>query len=457
MDGPTPLEHLKDHITCDESCEVLETVLRGSVRAQILDEAQKSATFEQALGHLRTGMRSHIFRTTSGKLSLDQVARTLDRRTREDGFYVLHEWHHTGHRFTEENTPVLMLDFFAGKGVVPPDPRASLSILLDYYFLHLLALCAMRAWDGTEPNATLERVTRLVGDLQGPQGSGHQFVECAESLLIYAVSQFHPDHQAYLSLIPKIRHIDQVHQLHFARLSTAALAGHLRWGFAVMYKRDLARMREDNMADYPWLMIALQTLMRGYARTHDAGLTGPARDNVVEGILNGLTPDPWAFFDQPPASLSAYQTEHAEFRRLFEQYQESLMEDFARHRPGNETFSPLNFHFSFPHNGMVALVMVALLDGEASDQPLDALLTREVRGEAKTRSPSALAQRLMEYSRSVPEGLDTNGAVLVVHEPRAGLRHYNMTLATIRKTLATPPPLHASAEVAPPQPDPPTS
>ena len=437
LDSLYPLEHLKDRVTCDEACEVLETVLRGSVRAQILDETQKTATFEQALARIRAGMQSHVFQTASGKLTLDQLARTLDRRTREDGFYVLHEWHHTGHRFTEENTPVLMLDFFASKGVVPPDPRTSLSILLDYYFLHLLALCVMRAWDGTNPNTTLERVTGLVGDLQGPQGSGHQFVECAESLLIHAVSQFHPDDEAYLRLVLKVRHLDQSHQLHFARLSTAALAGHLRWGFAVMYKRDLGRMREDNAADYPWLIIALETLMRGYARMHDAGLTGPERDDVVEGILNGLTPDPWAFFDQPPASLSAYQAEHAEFRRLFEQYQEPLMEDFARHLPGKETFSPLNFHFSFPHNGMVALVMLALLDGAASDQPLDALLTREAGGEAKARSPSALAQRLMDYSGSIREGFDAGGAVLVVHEPRAGLRHYNMTMTTIRKHLKT--------------------
>ena len=410
-------------------------MLRGSVRAQILDQTQKTATFKQALGRMRTGLRSHIFRTASGKLTLDDLAHALDRRTREDGFYVLHAWHHSGHRFTEENTPVLMLDFFARKGVVPPDRRTSLSILLDYYFLHLLALCAMRAWDGTDPNATLERVTRLVGDLQGPQGSGHRFVECAESLLIHALSQFHPDDQAYLGLIRKLPHIDESHQLHFARLSTAALAGHLRWGFAVMYKRDLGRMREDNAGDYPWLMIALKTLMRGYARMHDAGVTGPERDDVVEGILNGLTPDPWAFFGKAPASLSAYQTEHTEFRELFEKYQDALMEEFARHRPAKETFSPLSFHFSFPHNGMVALVMVALLDGSPSDQPLDALLTREAGGEAKAPSPGALAQRLMDYSGSSPEGFDAHGAVLVVHEPRAGLRHYNMTLATIRKHL----------------------
>ena len=50
----TPLEQLKDRVTCHEACEVLETVLRGSVRAQILDQTQKTATFEQALGRMRT-------------------------------------------------------------------------------------------------------------------------------------------------------------------------------------------------------------------------------------------------------------------------------------------------------------------------------------------------------------------------------------------------------------------
>ena len=424
---------MKDRITCDEACDVLETALRGPVRAQILDEIQRAATFKQALKRLRAGMRSHIFRTAPDKLVFDELARDLDRQTREDGFYVLHAWHHTAHRFTKENTPVLMLDFFARKGVVPPDQRTSLSILLDYYFLHLLALCAMRAWDESDANDALERVTHLVGDLQGPRGSGHQFVECAESLLIHAVSQFHPDDQAYERFGAKLRLLQESHQLRFARLSTAALAAHLRWGFAVMYKRDLGRMREDNVGDYPWLLIALNTLMRGYARAHDAGVEGTGRDDVVEGILNGLTPDPWAFFGKPPSSLSAYQAEYTEFRQLFEKYKDALMEEFARHRPSKETFSPLSFHFSFPHNGMVASVMVALLDGSSSDLPFDALLTRAAASEGEAGSRSALAQRLMDYSGSSPEGFDAHGAVLVVYEPRAGLRHYSMTMATIRK------------------------
>ena len=35
----------------------------------------------------------------------------------------------------------------------------------------------MRAWDDDDPDAILERVTRLVVELQGPDGSGHHFVD----------------------------------------------------------------------------------------------------------------------------------------------------------------------------------------------------------------------------------------------------------------------------------------
>lgn len=58
-----------------------------------------------------------------------------------------------------------------------------------------------------------------------------------------------------------------------------------------MYRRDLGRMRDDNTADYPWLLDALLTLVREYARMHEEGIQGTERENVVNALLNGLTPD----------------------------------------------------------------------------------------------------------------------------------------------------------------------
>ena len=200
-----------------------------------------------------------------------------------------------------------------------------------------------------------------------------------------------------------------------------------------MYKRDVGRMRDDNVADYIWLLTSLKILMRGYGRLQDLEVEVPEREDIVEGILNGLTPDPWAFLGKPPSFLSAYQAEHGEFLESFDTYKHELMDGFARHRPTKESFSPLNFHFSFPHNAMVALVMVALKDGLALDKPLDALFTRGSTTDSPVRSCSALAQRLMDYSASRAAGLDDPGPLLVVHDPMAGLRHYNMTMSTIRK------------------------
>ncbi|GIS80589.1 MAG: hypothetical protein CM1200mP14_21550 [Gammaproteobacteria bacterium] len=38
-----------------------------------------------------------------------------------------------------------------------------------------------------------------------------------------------------------------------------------------MYRRDLGRMRDDNTADYPWLLDVLLTLC-GVPRMHEEGL-----------------------------------------------------------------------------------------------------------------------------------------------------------------------------------------
>ena len=183
----------------------------------------------------------------------------------------------------------------------------------------------MRAWDGSNADAALDRVTKLVEHLQGPEGSGHQFVQNAETLLVLAVSHFHPEGQAYDRLVEKVRSLNSRHQLNFALIGSAVLGSHLRWGFSVMYRRDLGRMRDDNTADYPWLLDALLTLVREYARMHEEGIQGTERENVVSALLNGLTPDPWAFIDTRPAALVDYEAEYSELSELFIRYKDCLL------------------------------------------------------------------------------------------------------------------------------------
>ena len=417
-------------------------------------------------------MRAHVFRGRFAPLVLDGFVRDFDVRTREEGFHVLHSWNHLEHHFTRENTPVLMLDRFAEEwSAARATPRVQ-ALLLDHYFFYVLAVMAMRAWDEGDPNENLDRVTGLLRHLQGPHGSGHQFVARAETLLLMAISHFHPDESAYPRLLEKIRTLDRAHRVHFALAQAAILGSHLRWGFAVLYRRDLGRMRSDNVGDYPWLLFSVATLMEEYVRLREEG--GRRRSGradrgtrVLEGLIDGLTPDPWAFTGAPPEALRPYEDEHSGFREAFAEHRDDLLEEFERLRPGREAYSPLSFHCNFPHNAIMAKVSIQLADENAPNLPMDAMFTRaeawrsvdlsgegsEVAADAADGSapsagsdatraqaaefvsanhPEALARYLMAYSGASPERLGRRGARLIIYDPNVGLRYYKMALQAMR-------------------------
>ena len=234
MPEPNPHPSMSE-VTCDDACTVLDTVLAGPARGEILDWALEGRSFSAALKRIRSSMKTHVFRTAAGPISLRDMIFQLDMRTREEGFHVFHPWDFSDHRFSKDNLPTLMLDHCSSYGPAVPKTRTSLAILLDYYFLHVLALCAMRVWDRGDANATLDRVTELVGHLQGPGGSGQQFVGNAETLLVLAVSHYHPEEQAYDDFVQRIETLTEAHQLRVALIGSAVLGSHLRWGFALMY------------------------------------------------------------------------------------------------------------------------------------------------------------------------------------------------------------------------------
>ena len=348
-------------LTCTATCDALEAALKGSFRHDVLDAAWKSGSFRKAFRSLRADLGHHSFQTASRKLALRDLIRRLDDLTRKEGFEVFHTWDHSRHQFCEENAPVLTLDYFANLRSTPRSDRIALSILLDFYFLHVLMLLAVRVWDEDDPDGALERVTSLLRLLQGPDGSGHHFAEGGETLMMLAISQFHPHELAYDQLIEKIWRLSQEHVRRFALISTAVLGAHLRWGFGVMYRRDTTRMRDDNRADYPWLLFAMDTLLREYARLRDAAIQGTEREEVVEGLLNGMTPDPWAFTGRLPDGLVDYPEKYNSFCELLVRHGKSLVEECTRHRPSAERFSPMAVHFNFPHNVLMAHLMTALM------------------------------------------------------------------------------------------------
>jgi len=405
----------------------LERRLEGDTRTEILERARRGTSPRGALDRLRAGMARHRFETAERTVELAGEVERLDLRTQEEGFHVLQAWAFREQRFSEDNIAVLMVDFARRQSI--DVTRTTLSILLDHYFLHLLALLTMRVWDAPDPDAALRRVGRLLGLLQGEAGSGHQFVADAETLLVLAVSYFHPEEAAYDRLIERVETLGPEHRTAFALSSAAALGSHLRWGLGVMYRWDVQRMREDNVGDYPWLLFSVDTLLEAFA---SGDLDEGGRTRVVHGLLNGLSADPWAFVGEPPPALEPVAEAHAACRARILEQREALLEVVRANRPGRDEYAPTAFLFNFPNNTLVAGVTVALLEGRPQRLPMNALF-QTGGGEEGDGARRELALRYMEYAGSSQERLDAHGARLIMYAPRVAARCLNLTLGALKK------------------------
>jgi hypothetical protein len=412
---------LKPDVTFGSACARLETILEGDTRKRILAS--------QRLKTLRDGFRSNSFPA----VSLQRIVNRLDGRTRDDGFHVLNDWDGKAEKLNDDTIPVEVASYAMERCGAGPSEKTVLAVLLDYYFFYVLALLALRAWDEGDANDNLDRVTRLLDALQRPPGSGQRFVDDAETLILVAVSHFEPDVRAYDRLLEKVKSLNEAHRSNLALAHAAILASHLRFGFEATYGRDILEMRKDNAPDYPWLLAALGTLMSRYARMVEDDAHGLERDRVVEGLLNGLTPDPRAFVGKPPASLAAFEEERSRFFELFQEHRDGLLEELEGHRPSEETYSPLSFFFNFPHNLLKGVVIDALLRGEPWKLSLNALLTGLPRAREQSESRTALAKTMMGYARDSPDRIRGRLVPVIVYDPRAGRRTFAETMRRLRE------------------------
>jgi hypothetical protein len=376
-------------------------------------------------------MREHTFPTSGAPIALDRIVRDLDRRTRAEGFHPLQSWDYRAHRFVDEPTAILMLNRVASRGSARVAERTVLSALLDQYFLWILGLVVLRIWDEEDPNANLDRVTDLLGLLNAAREHGSVFVEDAALLLLLAVSQYHPQEQAYAKLLDRVRSLDQAHRTRIAVPTAASLGSHLRWGFRFMYAQDFVRMRDDNVVDYPWLFFALETLLERYNDALDRGASGGELAVITTALINGLSADPWILTDE--RSLPAHV--HGPWRqRVGEQLRRChprLLADVAAHRPDAKTYSPLGFSCNFLHNVIVAVIEVAT--SEASTQAsLDSLLTTADR---EAKDVLATARRLARYAASTSQAV--GGASLIVYDAFDGARSFDVALDILRREPET--------------------
>jgi hypothetical protein len=260
------------------------------------------------------------------------------------------------------------------------------------------------------------------------------------------------------------------------------MGSHLRFGFEATYSRDTTSMRDDNVADYPWLCFALVTLMREYVAASESKPQGAASEikpegsrafqaSVIEAILNGLSADARAFVGAPPASLSRAEAERAEFRDAFLAHRSDLLAEFERFRPIDGTFSPLSLFFNFSHNVVKGTIVDALLRGEPWPVAFNDMLTGlpqvrlkadatyengmvtgrpQVRPKAdatyengmvterpqvskadatyETDPREQLARTLMTYARENPDRIRGQLMPVIVYDPRAGNRAFRIMM-----------------------------
>lgn len=429
-----------------EACASIEDALAGDTRRRVIEEVSKAKTFDRAARHLREGMRAHSFESGGAPLFPGRWVKAFDQITRRDGFHALHDWDGKVDRFNDDIIPVEVVNF-AERMIRPADharARVALAILLDYYFVHLLGLLALRAWDEGDPNANLQAVTCLLGHLQGPEGSGQMFARDAEGLIIIATSHFEPDITAYDRLLARVRLLEPKHRLNLAITHAAILGCHLRFGLEVTCAGSVGALRDDNAPDYPWLCEAVATLLEAYAAAV-ANREGAERRRLSEAILLGLMPDPEALLGaDPPESLLACDPRPARLRELFAAHRAELRHDFEAHRPDPNTYSPFSFTFNFPHNLVKGIVVDAAFRGAPWPLSLHDLVTAFPKSPELDFGRRSLATTLMGYALASPDTIRGRPHPAIVCDPIAGLHAFEKAVQRLA-AIARPGPGSAEA------------
>jgi hypothetical protein len=413
----------------DDACGLLEAVLDGPAREEIIAGVSAGADSGVALRRLRESMRANAWRTGSGIVNLDGFIKAYDAASRADGFHVLHDWDGKADQVNPDTIPVDVLSFILDRRASgPPDPTV-LGILLDYYFAYVLMLLSTNLWSEGDPDASLHRLNALLGHLQSPDGSGQLFASDAETLLLIGTSHFEANDRAYDTLLERTRALSRAHRLKIALGHAATLGSHLRFGWEVTYVKDFTLMRDDNGVDYRWLCFALSELMDEYARRHGEGVMDRARQVLVGKIANGLSADPGAFVGEAPhASMAPCAAEWTALRDRLQQYRWDLVEEFKPHRPTDRAYSPIALFFNFSHNVLKGTVVDALIWAEAWHVSFNDLLIGTPPGDPRSAARVKLATTLMNYARAHPDSIGGRLAPVIVYDPATARRAFTETL-----------------------------
>ena len=455
----------KPEVSFETACALTQSILSGHHRRTIAATMADAPTLDAALRRLRETLTANAFHVDGRRASLDRIVKTYDRDTRAEGFHVLHDWDGKSDRVNENSIPVDVLDYLIRqRGGDTPDATI-VAVLIDYYFVHVLELLALRAWDEGDADANLDRIGNLLALLQSSDGSGQTFANSVETLILLATSHFELHERGYALLLERVRTLNAAHRLLIAIGHAASMGSHLRFGFEASYARDTIFMRDDNVADYPWLCFALLTIIRELDSTqhpapapapapstphpapgtqHPAPSTqhpapapstqhsAPSTQQLTESLLNGLSADARAFIGVPPASLSSVGHERSEFRDRFLASRDVLLVAFEPFRPSEREYSPLSFFFNFAHNVRKGTVVDALLRRDPWRISFDDLLTSLPHGDPRNTQKQQLATTLMNYARLNPDRIRGQLMPVIVYDPAAGRQAFGTTLRRLK-------------------------
>jgi hypothetical protein len=414
-------------------CDTVEHALSSPFRGEVVRQLSLSRTLGAALARLREALRADVWNFGDARLTLAVPVREYDRRTREDGFHALHDWDGVASHVNPDTITVDVLDYVAAQRGGDGFDTVVPAVLIDYYFMHVLSLLTLRAWDEGDADANFDRVETLLQLLQGPGGSGQRFAADAETLLLIATAHYEREEWGYGRLLSRTRTLNRKHRACVALGHGVAMGCHLRFGFEATYGRDTSLMRNDNVADYPWLCFSLATLMDEFQALGEGREAVLPQSALVESMLSGMTADPRAFLGTGPASLAAHEVERGRFREQFLSHQPTLLEAFERFQPSPDAYSPLSFFFNFSHNVVKGQVVDSLVWSLPWPVGLSDLFTSEVRDETPERSRETLARTLTAYARTNPHKIRGRLMPVIVYDPEAGYRAFRLTLRRLRE------------------------
>ena len=186
-----------------EACALVEAALAGRFRRQAVSELTASPDLGHALARLREGLGAHVLAAGGRKVSLDGFVADFDRRTRADGFHVLHDWDGKADRVNPDTIPVDVLDYLIAMGGGGPPDSAVVAILLDYYLFNIL--CAVSADSGTPAALTTISAARPAARAPSElRRRGHRFASHAGTLILIATAHFEPEERGYRRLLEKV-------------------------------------------------------------------------------------------------------------------------------------------------------------------------------------------------------------------------------------------------------------